>query len=83
MSCSRLQKQQSQHKASVCRSGAQAAAPPPDHKVLCDQDCVAQLGERESQTLKSGVKITDIRLGTGASPPVGLQVTVNYGEHCC
>lgn len=59
---------------SACRSPVQAAQPPPDHKVLCDQDCLSQLDSYPSQTLKSGVKTIDIRTGTGASPPVGLQV---------
>ena len=50
--------------------------------MLCDADCQAKLDGYTTQTLKSGVKIVDIKEGTGASPPVGLQVVVNYGASC-
>ena len=74
-----LPSQQGMPDTGCCRCRADAAQPPPDHKLLCDKDCVAQLDSYPSQTLKSGVKIVDVRTGTGASPPVGLQVVVNYG----
>ena len=58
----------------ACRGPAQAATPLTEHKLLCDQECASGLGSAPSQTLSSGVKIVDIRKGTGASPPAGLQV---------
>ena len=62
------------HHTCTRRSSAHAAPPPAeDHKILCDQECVAQLDKFRSQTLKSGVRIVDIKEGTGVEPRVGYQ----------
>ena len=43
---------------------------------LCDEECLASFPERV--TLPSGLQYVDFKLGTGASPVPGFQVTVNY-----
>lgn len=49
-----------------------------DTPVICDEACVSRLAEVEKVTTPSGLQFQDVVVGTGASPPVGYQVVVNY-----
>jgi peptidylprolyl isomerase len=49
-----------------------------DPAGLCDDACVAKINESTRVTTASGLEYVDVVVGTGPSPPVGYQVTVNY-----
>jgi len=57
---------------------SQAALPAEKTKVLCDEACEADLEKLELVTLPSGLQYREIEPGTGAVPPVGFQVVVDY-----
>lgn len=55
-----------------------AAAFDDEHKLLCDAKCEADLANCQRVKTASGLEYIDIREGSGESPPVGFQVTLNY-----
>ena len=44
------------------------------NKVLCDEECIANLESLQTEETKSGLKYKDIVVGKGPSPPTGYQV---------
>ena len=46
--------------------------------MLCDPECFARAADLPRVKTASGLEYQDIIVGTGATPPVGYQVTVNY-----
>jgi hypothetical protein len=44
------------------------------NKLLCTEECQAQLESLETHETKSGLKYKDIVVGKGPSPPTGYQV---------
>lgn len=49
-----------------------------DPAGLCDDACVAKINDSPRVKTASGLEYVDVVVGTGPSPPVGYQVTVNY-----
>ena len=49
-----------------------------DPAKLCDDACLAKLADAPRVKTESGLEYQDVIVGTGAYPPPGYQVTVNY-----
>lgn len=49
-----------------------------DPAGLCDDGCLAKLADAPKIKTASGLEYQDVIVGTGATPPVGYQVTLNY-----
>ena len=44
------------------------------NKLLCDEECIANLESLQTEETKTGLKYKDIVVGKGPSPPTGYQV---------
>ena len=45
------------------------------NKLLCDEECIANLEGLQTEETKTGLKYKDIVVGKGPSPPIGYQVS--------
>ena len=50
------------------------------NKLLCDEECIANLDGLQTEETKTGLKYKDIVVGKGPSPPTGYQVYKHLSE---
>ncbi len=66
------------HGVLLCREApagaADSGANTITNKLLCDDECIANLESLQTQETKTGLKYKDIVVGKGPSPPTGYQV---------